>query len=99
MSHPARTVTPRSAPGRAAPGGLLLRVCLAQRAQLLAQCDAAAAARWTERATAPPARPWLLVNPRSSDGTAGRVGLVDGARARGVSVHELAPGDDPARLE
>ena len=43
----------------------------------------------------PPARPWLLVNPRSGDGTAGRVGLVDGARVRGISVHELAPGDDP----
>jgi diacylglycerol kinase family enzyme len=51
-----------------------------------------------ERSAAPPARPWLLVNPRSGDGTAGRVGLVDHARARGVSVHELAPGDDPGML-
>ena len=40
----------------------------------------------------------LLVNPRSGDGTAGRVGLVDGARVRGISVHELAPGDDPVTL-
>jgi diacylglycerol kinase family enzyme len=51
-----------------------------------------------DRSTTPPARPWLLVNPRSGDGTAGRVGLVDGARARGIRVHELASGDDPARL-
>ena len=51
-----------------------------------------------QRPATPPARPWLLVNPRSGDGTAGRVGLVDGARVRGISVHELAPGDDPATL-
>jgi diacylglycerol kinase family enzyme len=51
-----------------------------------------------ERSATPPARPWLLVNPRSGDGTAGRIGLVDRARGRGVSVHELAPGDDPATL-
>jgi diacylglycerol kinase family enzyme len=51
-----------------------------------------------QRPATPPARPWLLVNPRSGDGTAGRVGLVDGARVRGISVHELAPGDDPVTL-
>jgi diacylglycerol kinase family enzyme len=58
----------------------------------------AAPATTVQRPATPPARPWLLVNPRSGDGTAGRVGLVDGARARGISVHELAPGDDPVAL-
>jgi diacylglycerol kinase family enzyme/uncharacterized membrane protein HdeD (DUF308 family) len=58
----------------------------------------AASAATTQRVAPPPARPWLLVNPRSGDGTAGRVGLVDGARVRGISVHELVPGDDPATL-
>jgi diacylglycerol kinase family enzyme len=58
----------------------------------------AAPAVTAQRPARPPARPWLLVNPRSGDGTAGRVGLVDGARARGIRVHELAPGDDPATL-
>jgi diacylglycerol kinase family enzyme len=58
----------------------------------------AAPAATVERAATPPARPWLLVNPRSGDGTAGRVGLVDGARVRGISVQELALGDDPATL-
>jgi diacylglycerol kinase family enzyme len=45
-----------------------------------------------------PARPWLLVNPRSGDGKAGRVRLVEAARARGVRVHVLAEGDDPGAL-
>jgi diacylglycerol kinase family enzyme len=45
-----------------------------------------------------PGRPWLLVNPRSGDGKAGRVGLVEAARARGVWVHVLAEGDDPGAL-
>ena len=49
----------------------------------------AAPAAMVERAVTSPARPWLLVNPRSGDGTAGRVGLVDGARVRGISVQEL----------
>jgi diacylglycerol kinase family enzyme len=40
----------------------------------------------------------LLVNPRSGDGKAGRVGLVEAARARGVRVHLLAEGDDPGAL-
>ena len=44
------------------------------------------------------ARPWLLVNPRSGDGKAGRVGLVEAARERGVQVHLLQAGDDPAAL-
>jgi diacylglycerol kinase family enzyme/uncharacterized membrane protein HdeD (DUF308 family) len=59
---------------------------------------AAPAATTQQRGATPPARPWLLVNPRSGDGTAGRVGLVDGARVRGISVQELALGDDPATL-
>jgi len=42
--------------------------------------------------------PWLLVNPRSGDGKAGRVGLVEAARGLGVRVHVLEPGDDPAAL-
>jgi diacylglycerol kinase family enzyme len=42
--------------------------------------------------------PWLLVNPRSGDGKAGRVGLVEAARALGVRVHLLEAGDDPAAL-
>jgi diacylglycerol kinase family enzyme len=46
----------------------------------------------------PPARPWLLVNPRSGGGKAARLGLAGAARGRGVSVHELAPGEDPTSL-
>jgi diacylglycerol kinase family enzyme len=45
-----------------------------------------------------PASPWLLVNPRSGDGKAGRVGLVEAARGLGVEVHVLEAGDDPAGL-
>ena len=45
-----------------------------------------------------PARPWLLVNPRSGGGKAARFGLVEAARERGVEVHLLAPGDDPVAL-
>jgi diacylglycerol kinase family enzyme len=45
-------------------------------------------------AATPPARPWLLVNPGSGGGKAERAGLAAAARARGVRVHELAPGDD-----
>ena len=45
-----------------------------------------------------PASPWLLVNPRSGDGKAGRVGLVEAARGLGFSVHVLEAGDDPGAL-
>ena len=45
-----------------------------------------------------PSRPWLLVNPRSGGGKAERFGLVGAAEARGVQVHLLAAGDDPAAL-
>jgi diacylglycerol kinase family enzyme len=46
----------------------------------------------------PPARPWLLVNPRSGGGKAERLGIAAAARARGVQVHELVPGEDPVAL-
>ena len=45
-----------------------------------------------------PSRPWLLVNPRSGDGKAARVGLVEAARAAGVEVRLLEAGDDPVAL-
>jgi diacylglycerol kinase family enzyme len=41
-----------------------------------------------------PGVPWLVVNPRSGGGKAGRVGLVEAARARGIRVHVLEAGDD-----
>jgi diacylglycerol kinase family enzyme len=46
------------------------------------------------RVCAPPSHPVLFVNPRSGDGRAGRVGLQDRARKRGMEVVELGPGDD-----
>jgi diacylglycerol kinase family enzyme len=46
----------------------------------------------------PPARPWLLVNPGAGGGKPARLGLAAAARARGVHVHELAPGEDPQAL-
>jgi diacylglycerol kinase family enzyme len=45
-----------------------------------------------------PASPWLLVNPWSGGGKAGRVGLVEAARGLGFSVHVLEAGDDPGAL-
>ena len=51
-----------------------------------------------EPAGQPPASPWLLINPRSGDGTAGRTGLVAAAEARGLDVHLLVQGDDPVAL-
>jgi diacylglycerol kinase family enzyme len=66
---------------------------------------AAAARRALAPAAAPvggvgaaPARPWLLVNPRSGGGKAERLGIAATARDRGVQVHELVPGEDPAAL-
>jgi diacylglycerol kinase family enzyme len=50
----------------------------------------------------PPARrpqqPVVVVNPRSGDGRAARVGLAAAARERGIVVLELAPGQDLAAL-
>jgi diacylglycerol kinase family enzyme len=51
--------------------------------------------------TVPPRRPvhpWLLVNPRSGNGAAARIGLVSLAHARGIDVHILADGEDLATL-
>jgi diacylglycerol kinase family enzyme len=45
-----------------------------------------------------PGRPWLVVNPRSGDGKARRVGLVEAARARGLGVHVLERGEDLVAL-
>ena len=41
-----------------------------------------------------PARPWLLMNPRSGGGKAARLGLTEAAARYGVEVHVLAPGED-----
>jgi diacylglycerol kinase family enzyme len=43
-------------------------------------------------------RPWLLVNPRSGDGKAERLGLADVAAERGIQVRVLSPGEDPSAL-
>jgi diacylglycerol kinase family enzyme len=57
---------------------------------------------WEAASTGPgpagPGSPWLLVNPRSGDGKAGRVGLVEAAQGLGVRVHLLEAGEDPAAL-
>ncbi|MGR7027050.1 diacylglycerol/lipid kinase family protein [Geodermatophilus sp. URMC 62] len=46
----------------------------------------------------PPRRPVVVVNPRSGDGRAARVGLTAAARDRGIEVLELRPGEDLAAL-
>ena len=45
-------------------------------------------------AAVPPQRPVVVVNPRSGDGRAARVGLEAAAGERGIQVVELHPGDD-----
>jgi diacylglycerol kinase family enzyme len=47
---------------------------------------------------APPRHPVLFVNPRSGDGRAERVGLVEAARKRGLEPVVLEPGQDLAEL-
>jgi diacylglycerol kinase family enzyme len=42
--------------------------------------------------------PVLFVNPRSGDGRAARVGLVEAARERGIEVIEMQPGEDLVEL-
>ncbi|WP_091366959.1 diacylglycerol/lipid kinase family protein [Geodermatophilus telluris] len=49
-------------------------------------------------AAEPPRHPVLVVNPRSGDGRAARVGLVAAARERGIETVELGPGQDLAAL-
>ncbi|MDQ1646166.1 MAG: hypothetical protein QOJ50_2350 [Cryptosporangiaceae bacterium] len=56
------------------------------------------AVAWAATAARPISHPWLLVNPRSGDGAAGRIGLEPAARARGIEVRVLQPGDDPVAL-
>ncbi len=46
----------------------------------------------------PPRRPVLFVNPRSGDGRAARVGLVEAAKRREIETVELAPEQDLATL-
>ena len=53
-------------------------------------------ARW--RPADPPQRPVLFVNPKSGGGKAGRVGLAERARERGIDVVELRRGSNLATL-
>jgi diacylglycerol kinase family enzyme len=46
----------------------------------------------------PPRRPVVVINPRSGDGRAARVGLAQAARERGIEPVELRPGDDLATV-
>ena len=46
----------------------------------------------------PPLRPVLLVNPRSGDGAAGRAGLAERAREKGIEVVFFRPGQSLAEL-
>ena len=55
-------------------------------------------ARFGWRPVDPPRRPVLFVNPRSGDGIAARVGLVERARDLGIEVVTLARGDSLQRL-
>ncbi len=77
--------------------GTLGYAAAARRALATAARRVPAGRGGSERAAAA-ARPWLLVNSGSGGGKAGRLGLVAAARARGVQVHLLDPGDDPAAL-
>src|SRR4051794_10360036 len=45
-----------------------------------------------------PRRPVVVINPRSGDGRAARVGLAAAARDRGIEPVELRPGDDLAAV-
>jgi diacylglycerol kinase family enzyme len=50
------------------------------------------------RAVPAAAHPVLIINPRSGDGTAERVGLVGACRARGIEPAVLRPGDEVVEL-
>lgn len=69
---------------------------------VLASLLAGAALAWTHqpegRLVGRARHPVLIVNPRSGDGAARRSGLVDAAQHRGVSVVEMADGDDLAAI-
>jgi diacylglycerol kinase family enzyme len=78
--------------------GWLLAVSIAT---LLASLAAARRAFKPEGELPPapaPRQPVLFVNPRSGDGRAARVGLVEAARQRGIEVVELHPGEDLEQL-
>jgi diacylglycerol kinase family enzyme len=45
-----------------------------------------------------PRRPVVVINPRSGDGRAARVGLAGAAQERGIETVELRPGDDLATV-
>lgn len=82
-------------PGPAASRGGAIAVALA----LLGGAAARAIGRvrrWVSpgRVVAPAAHGVLIVNPRSGDGKAGRVGLVPECRVRGIEVLLLGPGQD-----
>ncbi len=47
---------------------------------------------------APPSHPVLFVNPRSGDGKAAKLNLVERARERGIETRELGPDDDLERI-
>jgi diacylglycerol kinase family enzyme len=93
-----RALRPRSPwPGAPQPGG-------SRPLGLWTTGAAPSAAGLPSRAGAPESEgrgsgmPWLVVNPRSGNGKAGRVGLVEAARARGIRVHVLEAGDDLVAL-
>jgi diacylglycerol kinase family enzyme len=78
--------------------GLLGYAAAARRALAPTAAPTGGAATSEAPPRPPPARPWLLVNPGSGGGKAERLGIAAAARARGVQVHELIPGEDPAAL-
>ncbi|HEX8752096.1 MAG TPA: diacylglycerol kinase family protein [Solirubrobacterales bacterium] len=83
-----------------ASGGNVLTLASLGIAFAVAVLGARAAFRPARRlpSAAPPSHPVLFVNPRSGDGTAARVGLVEAARSRGLEIVVLEPGDDLERL-
>jgi diacylglycerol kinase family enzyme len=93
------TATPRALrpPAHGGPSGGLWTTATPRSAAAVAFPTPATAGP-TSPTTGGPTSPWLLVNPRSGDGKAGRVGLVAAARGMGVGVHVLEAGDDPAGL-
>jgi diacylglycerol kinase family enzyme len=91
------TATPRALRPRPA-GGLWTAEDHASRSGLPSRSGAPSTGGRGSGAPRNARSPWLLVNPRSGDGKAGRVGLVEAAWGRGVRVHVLEAGEDPAAL-